>query len=60
MNLNKLYARNLIKLGLGKVVESELKNGFILHTLRYRNSDGQECIGKFRERLEDIVAKKDE
>lgn len=50
MELNLAYAKSILKMKKGKVINQETVDGFILSTLEYRDANGVLQIGKFREK----------
>ena len=50
MELNLAYAKSILKMKKGKVINQETIDGFILYTLEYRDANGVLQIGKFREK----------
>lgn len=52
MNLNTKYGVWLVQHGKGYIIRSDIKNGFIVNTIVYRDSYGIVRYGKYREKLE--------
>jgi len=52
MNLNKTYGKWLVQHGKGSILQSEIKDGFIIHLIKYRDSYGNIKYGKYRENIE--------
>jgi hypothetical protein len=52
MNLNTKYCETMIRQGKATVTKSEIKDGFIINHLKYRDSYGIVRYGTYREKLE--------
>lgn len=51
-SLNSKYAETLVKQGKAWIISSEIKDGFILNCIRFRDSYGIVRYGTYREKIE--------